>query len=281
MTQLILIYHKHENHFEWFKALPRFLEDNGWDVRRTSSESDVKKWIRNAYHVFIWNGSCRFSRSVLNIAAENGVGYTIMEVGWFPQNKFWHLDSKGINAKSSLCEDDLSWVDHDKISRMHSFSREYIGDRFYSGADSYLFCPLQLASDTNIVEHSPFKDMQSFIDYVEETYPDPIVFKKHPRDKGGNYSTRRKRNRIVSEGDALDFAKDASGVVGINSTVLLETTMAGIPTVALGDGLLNSHCGREGKLLAALVDRQIPVKDRQDLTYWFHRIGCGWLIDGC
>ena len=125
-----------------------------------------------------------------------------------------------------------------------------------------MLCPLQLEEDTNIQEHSPFGNMQAFIDHVERVmFPaETVVFKAHPVAAQRRYRTR---TPIVRGGSFLRMAENAGRVVGINSTCLLEAVMMGAPTTALGEGFLTAHQGREHKLLAALVDRQIPVGSTQ------------------
>jgi hypothetical protein len=60
---------------------------------------------------------------------------------------------------------------------------------------------------------------------------------------------------------------EAERVVGINSTCLLESVLLGAPTEALGNGFLKAHAGREELVLAALVDKQVPV-NTTDIDYW-------------
>jgi hypothetical protein len=95
------------------------------------------------------------------------------------------------------------------------------------------------------------------------------VFKAHPLDPNRGYRVAP-HNTLVYEGHLFELARDAKLVYGINSTVLYETIMQGVPTRAIGDGLLRHHAGREERLIAALVDQQIPVGER-DYSYWLEK----------
>jgi hypothetical protein len=44
----------------------------------------------------------------------------------------------------------------------------------------------------------------------------------------------------------------------------------GAPTEALGDGFLKAHAGKEELLLAALVDKLVPVGN-SEIEYWVSR----------
>jgi capsule polysaccharide modification protein KpsS len=108
--------------------------------------------------------------------------------------------------------------------------------------------------------------MQAFIDHCESTLEGPLLFKAHPRDT----SVYRSQNEIVADGSFLDLAEHCEGVVGLNSTCLLESVLMGVPTKALARGFLQAHEGQEERLLAALVERQVPV-GATDISFWIER----------
>ena len=92
------------------------------------------------------------------------------------------------------------------------------------------------------------------------------MFKKHPRDDE-DYSSS---HQILLRGDFLDLAQDADLVYGINSTCLLESSLLGAPTEAVGNGFLKAHPNQQERLLAALADKQIPITET-DLSYWLEK----------
>jgi len=262
----LLIYDIYGDHIrDWLMGLVGYLREQGHSVVPASQNGPgrrdaegFRRLLDGIDHVFLWNGNLDHYQPLRRLARERGVPVTIVEVGWFPQRKWYHLDPLGINAKSSLMTDDLAWIGDEHLERLRGFAGEYLQGRRWSGGGEYVLCPLQLEEDTNIQEHSPFGNMQAFIDHVERAmFPhQTVVFKAHPVAAQRRYRTR---TPIVRGGSFLKMAENASRIVGINSTCLLEAVMMGVPTTALGDGFLTAHRGRERKLLAALVDRQIPV----------------------
>nr|WP_250884187.1 hypothetical protein [Glaciecola sp. XM2] len=123
----------------------------------------------------------------------------------------------------------------------------------------YIFIPLQLGHDSNIQLNSSFTSgMQAFIDYIEATYPyQTLVFKAHPLDT--NEYALSNTNSYWSTASSLSLIKSAKCVHGINSTVLFESTLYGVPTIFEGDSLLVRHSHQPKKLLAALLCKQISI----------------------
>jgi len=274
MIQNVLIYTHHKNHFDhWLRSFASYLSRQGHKViHRSGTVSNF--WfeyvVPRCHHVFIWNGNEDHYLLVKELCHRYHVPLTIMEVGYFPQKNYVIFDRKGINARSELMEDSLEWVDKNHINRSKELSRVYVGSKKHTGKNLYILAPLQLASDTNIKNHSPFKSMQAFIDHTEMKFPDDkVVFKKHPLDKS-SYTTKNPNNTIVANGDILMLAQDARLVYGINSTSLLEATLMNVPTIAIGEGFLNKHQNNIEKLIAALWDKQAPI-NATDYQYWLQR----------
>ena len=101
--------------------------------------------------------------------------------------------------------------------------------------------------------------MQGFIDYICEHYQhENLVFKAHPKDP-------KKKQYCLPHGEwandicSLSLIKSAKKVHGINSTVLFEAALFGVPTIAEGECLLNHHRENIDKLMAAILLRQHPV----------------------
>lgn len=265
----ILFFDAWQDHFgHWLSGLAAYLKICGhsYDVCASHGFPDTASLDRYDL-VFVWNAEYESARFVKDYCAISGIPCYVVEVGWFPQKDFFFIDPIGINAKSSIMDDDLSWVTESHVKRMKKFAERYLNGRIYSGKDKYILCPLQLDDDTNIKCHSPFRKMQDFICHVEDTFSGNIIFKRHPLDKKTYVSSYD----IVTDGSFLDIAQDASLVYGINSTCLLESAMMGVPTKAIGRGYLTGRDGNFDKLLAALVSKQIPV-DRTDLDFWVRGI---------
>ena len=247
----------------WLGGFVKYLRSMGHEVY--AKNGVFHRFDRKYDHVFMWNGNLPVHSIIKRAATRGGIPFSIVECCWFPQSKYYHIDRSGINAKSSLIEDDLSWVTDDHVKRMKKFAGEYLSGRRHSGIDKYVLCPLQLESDTNIVEHSPFKKMQHFVDFVDDKFRGKrIVFKTHPKRDSVRIRTK---SEIVRGGCFLDLAKDAELVCGINSTCLLEATMMNVPVIHLGDGILKPNSHQKRKLIAALIQKQIPV-DSMEISTW-------------
>ena len=90
----------------------------------------------------------------------------------------------------------------------------------------YVFVPLQVNTDTQILIHSDFKDMQEFISKVENDFYSlesdiGLVFKIHPMEKGIIEYLFDKRS-IVVDSDTNELVKNSECIVTINSTVGFE-----------------------------------------------------------
>lgn len=270
----VLIYTRYPHHYSrWLANLGKFLRSCGFEVhikQFSPPRQFFERMVPKCRHVIIWNGEEACHVPVKQICSQTGVPLSIAEVGYFPQSAFYILDKMGINANSELMLDTLDWVSEEMLLRADAFAAEYLGDRQWSRCNRYILCPLQLEGDTNIRLHSPFKKMQQLVEHVEGQFPDKqIWFKTHPRALHQRLKVGT-NSRVIRGGSILDIAVDAEVVVGVNSTSLLETTLMGIPTIALGSGLLKRHKGDERRLLAALIDKQIPVAE-ENVGYWLQK----------
>lgn len=114
--------------------------------------------------------------------------------------------------------------------------------------------PLQLSGDYQIRAHSLFSDMQSAASYVIESFaanaPSGVhlLLKAHPLDSsffGWRSFVRRHARRLRMEGrlhfidggDLEQLAKDAHGLVCVNSTSATLALAAGTPVCAIGEAI--------------------------------------------
>lgn len=120
----------------------------------------------------------------------------------------------------------------------------------------YYVLPLQLNSDAQVRDHSPFADMGEVIAHVLESFARQapgdakMVIKNHPLDMGlMNYQKIiddcEKRFGIVGrtlyleDGDLLSLVQSSNGVVTVNSTVGMVALEEGCPTLTLSDPIYN------------------------------------------
>jgi len=118
----------------------------------------------------------------------------------------------------------------------------------------YFLFPLQLTGDYQIRAHSPFGSMRIAADYVLDSFaqfapPDSLLLvKEHPLDCGfyswGAYVRKRAaelgltgRIMHIDGGDLQLLAKDAMGMVCVNSTSGTLALQAGTPVMVLGDAV--------------------------------------------
>lgn len=124
------------------------------------------------------------------------------------------------------------------------------------GRVPFFVLPLQLNSDAQIREHSPFADMREVIDHVMASFAHHapsdarLCIKNHPLDMGlVNYPKAIARlarrygldDRIVylESGNLNTLLKRAAGTVTVNSTVGIVSLEHGCPTFTLSDPIYN------------------------------------------
>jgi hypothetical protein len=114
--------------------------------------------------------------------------------------------------------------------------------------------------------------MQAFVDYVRDMYPkERLVIRQHPKETRG--TLRIPKGAKLAAPCPLHIALgDAKQVVAINSTALFEAALKQVPVRAFGCCSLQQHAAQPDKLLAAMVDMQVPVR-QPDPTYWLRRYG--------
>jgi capsular polysaccharide export protein len=128
--------------------------------------------------------------------------------------------------------------------------------RLMSADTLFYVLPLQLDSDTQIRDHSPFTDMSDVMKLTVSSFATHapsnarLVIKNHPLDTGFvNYPRLIKKlenefqctGRIdyLESGDLEAILKKARGLVTVNSTVGLSSLAHNCPTIALSNPLYN------------------------------------------
>ncbi|PAT36620.1 capsule biosynthesis protein [Vandammella animalimorsus] len=125
-----------------------------------------------------------------------------------------------------------------------------------NGAAPYFLLPLQLNGDAQIRAHSRFTHMGQVIELVLQSFaahapPQArLVIKNHPLDMGLmpygrliSQAARRldlqERVDYLEDGDLQTLARQARGVVTVNSTAGLVALEQGAPTLTLSDPIYN------------------------------------------
>lgn len=123
--------------------------------------------------------------------------------------------------------------------------------RIRRGGYPYHLVLLQLAHDTSLLDHSPFRDMSEFIDLCISAFArgapghHHLVFKSHPLEDGRFPLGREIRKRamqhdiadrvhLVSGGKLAGLLDEAQSAVTVNSTAGQQVLWRGLPLKAFG-----------------------------------------------
>ena len=257
-------------HHHWTKNLIRYLNERGADVEIQSPLNLRAITERPVGQVILWNGQSKLFTALRKCLADLQISPTYMEVGFFPQENFFYLDRSGVNQTSALMQDPLDWIEAshlDKIQRV----RDTFLPGFVRTGKKYILVPLQVGTDTNVINCSSFKNgMQDFIDFICAKYgaSAKLLFKEHPKDPArGTYNFY---GHQFSDRPFTQLLENAACVHGITSSTLYEAVLAGLEVIAEGESLLNRHAGKQQQLLAAMIDRQVSIEIR-NFDYWINR----------
>jgi len=240
-----------KEHFGYMNVITPFLSAAGYNVAGICGKKDLawlpSRSIDDCDFIIVWNGSFGFQRDNISIIKSRiGARLLFAECGWFPgapisfSGKTMYLDRKGINAESEIRDFRPGPISEQRTEALYK-CLQACGpyERSTEKPENFTFVPLQVDSDTNIVSNSRFSNMQEFVHFCEYYINGPIVFKKHPRRRGDELQARR--SVIVSDVDTTSLVRNARQVVGINSTVLLESLAIGKKVAACGVGLFTNH----------------------------------------
>lgn len=245
----------------WINGLKKNLIDHGYGWKRAHPLEliDTKK-LNGAKAAIIWNGSKKNHSFFIKFCRENKIPVTYAECGFFPQSDHFYLDKSGVNLSSQLKHDSLEWLTKKDFCCVKEKKEELFGGRV-NRDNGYIFVPLQIESDSNIQNHSMFKNgMQEYIDFIVSNHKsENVIFKPHPKDEKSEYYNYR--GAQVSFDDTLDLIASSSCVRGINSSVLFESALFGKKVIIDGECLLNSSIAKPEAMIAAMIYRQYKVKE--------------------
>ncbi|MCX2779823.1 capsular polysaccharide export protein, LipB/KpsS family [Microbulbifer thermotolerans] len=198
--------------------------------------------------IIIWNGLMDYQKGFIRLAKKYNPQqkFKFLEAGWLPQKGHYYQDPKGVNAASSIAEytpRKLSRKETQDVEKWKQNYRKQHGDHNICNK-GYYFIPLQIESDTNITLFSPFQTMRSFLEWVLKNSDSriPLIVRPHPLDRNGqeHLSKLSARIKIDTSTPLQKLIAESKAVIGINSTVLLESLVYEKPTIALGRGIFQS-----------------------------------------
>lgn len=168
---------------------------------------------------------------------------------WFNR---WRYPSYASHRPGSLAAEALGWVMKFARNRLHARGNAVALGRV--GEKPYFLFPLQLNTDFQIREHSPFFNMYDAVLYVLENFTNQaperavLVIKEHPFDcqlrSWGRFIAHHARllgieDRVlhVVGGDLDAMTRASMGMVTVNSTSGTLGLAAGIPVFVLGNAI--------------------------------------------
>ncbi len=187
--------------------------------------------------IYIWNGGSDGDAITRRIADARGIPCRFGELGWFPQSETLYFDTEGTNARSSIRKLNLS--EHPADPRIDEWLRDWRARQAapHPGTDGYVFVPLQDERDLNITLASPYQTMDEFVSALAARLPhERFIVRPHPHFPDVQLANHANVT-VRADGPLNGWLRHADAVVGINSTVLLESLAWGRPTHAVGVGL--------------------------------------------
>ena len=191
--------------------------------------------------IFWWNGVLVGGDVVPFIKSK--VPTVFCEIGFFPQREYLFVDKKGINCLSSIRDKKSPSVNRVQRDTLHQRINEFKAKNFVISTDfnkkDYIFIPLQLEHDSQIVKFAKFKRNRDLINFVSKAFPnESIVVKPHPLDANkSSYVLGRNNVEVVQGVNTHHLINNSKYVIGNNSTVLIESLLYDKIVVAFGKGI--------------------------------------------
>ncbi|WP_377806280.1 hypothetical protein [Azospirillum sp. A29] len=193
-------------------------------------------------YVMFWNGADQ--QDMVFICRDQGRIPIFCELGWLPQSGNTVFDFFGVNAGSGLaaigplkrsCGDRvLDWRENYLASRKYDAPEEELSDL----QENFIFIPLQMESDTNIIYHSSFKKMRDFVIRISQSLPNKILLiRPHPNQMDVELGDLPDNCIVTNAGSLYYWLRKSEAVIGINSTVLIEACAMYKPVCGFGDGI--------------------------------------------
>lgn len=214
----------------------------------------------------VWNGLPLPVAAAVAAARHLSIKLLCCENGYLPKTVV--MDPVGVNAYNSLIGKTAEFyrqvdVSTDKLRRIFETSliprqirarhHAKLNDMQTVLPDHYIFLPLQVHDDSQILIHSPrFKDMISLVEICADAVLQlnrrqktnyKLVVKEHPSDYGRiDYSQLRIKYPDVlfaNFNNTDELIKNSSMVITVNSTVGIESLLYYKPVITLGNAFYN------------------------------------------
>ncbi|MFW5389575.1 hypothetical protein, partial [Yersinia sp. 2542 StPb PI] len=186
--------------------------------------------------ILFHNGSHPIYTHVLRALKELKIPIVYSELGWFPQKDHVYFDKWGVNGLSYLASQTSEQLCGEKFDN-------YNAEVKISG--DYALLVTQLENDTNLIVNSPrFKNNETFIKHIIDQISDRtlLIVKPHPLDKNTERYDKFASDRVKIEKrlDTNTLIQNAHSVIGINSTVLLQSLEFDVNIYTYGHSILDN-----------------------------------------
>lgn len=186
--------------------------------------------------IIVWNGYFNYFYAAVSILKKKYPVAT-MEMGWYQRATHSYIMGD-LAHYAPICNLEFKpWALSFKRNRDLLDETRFRYDATLPTSDipeDYIFMPMQLEHDTQILYCSPhFKSMDSAIGFVKNEVPEArIVVRNHPLEE----SPKRPEGvlDLTQVSPSLPLAVAATLVCGINSTLLAEAMLFHKPIIALG-----------------------------------------------
>ncbi len=216
-----------------------------FDLRSSTLHEQVQVYSPDV--VVVWNGYSHVFRQRVNLLRRGKWKMVFHETAWFPQRDSVYFDNYGVLGDAFKHEDLYRAFDVDSFHRwratyLASVSSAFstskaVADKGVSVAtqkvkiSNYILVVGQVENDTSM-QFSEIQEMSKLLDAVINHIPSgKIIYRDHPAAKGQVQLPKgitRLSNTLLYE-----TIEKARVVIGLNSTVLLESLLLHKQTIAL------------------------------------------------
>jgi capsular polysaccharide export protein len=202
--------------------------------------------------ICVWGGFHVAQKMAIFASKELSIKVFHFENGFLPDTTV--MDAKGTNFLNSVPRDfafysaiETPFKRANLVPRKNVISLE---KKEIIPPDKYIFCPFQVALDTQILVHSPWiKNMEHFyeiLSQVVKNLPEDVYFiiKQHP-SCFKNYPELHKINNpkiiFANYNSTEDLIKGSQAVITVNSSVGVEAIMLGKKVITLGNAFYSGY----------------------------------------
>lgn len=190
-------------------------------------------------------------RMAILVAKKLDIKVFYFENGLLPNTTV--MDSKGTNFNNSIPREFNFYKpiepNFQTISLVARAPAKQMQQHSVSLPKYYIFCPFQVALDTQILVHSPWvKNMAEFYRIIEELVKNTprelfFVIKEHPSDFKDYSYLHHKNERIIfaTTNNTQELIENSQAIITINSTVGIEGMIYGKKIITIGNAFYSGY----------------------------------------